>query len=45
MGYAHTENYSRLEQRDINAVIPPQTSNVNPKSIPIIVSNMIPETK
>ena len=35
MAYAHTENYSRLEQRNIEAVIPVQPSNVNPKSIPI----------
>ncbi len=35
MAYAHTENYSRLEQRDIEAVIPVQTSHANPKSIPI----------
>lgn len=35
MAYAHTDNYSQLEQRDIEAVIPPQTSHVNPKSIPI----------
>ena len=35
MAYAHTENYSQLEQRNIEAVIPVQTSNVNPKSIPI----------
>jgi hypothetical protein len=35
MAYAHTENYSRLEQRDTEAVIPVQTSHVNPKNIPI----------
>lgn len=35
MAYAHTENYSQLEQRDIEAVIPVQTSHVNPKNIPI----------
>jgi transposase len=35
MAYAHTENYSRLEQRNTEAVIPVQTSHVNPKSIPI----------
>jgi transposase len=35
MAYAHTENYSQLEQRDTEAVIPVQTSHVNPKNIPI----------
>jgi transposase len=35
MAYSHTENYSQLEQRDTEAVIPVQTSHVNPKNIPI----------
>lgn len=35
IGYAHGENYSRLEEHQIEAVIPPQTSHVNPKNIPI----------
>ena len=35
MAYSHTENYSQLEQRDTEAVIPVQTSHANPKSIPI----------
>jgi transposase len=35
MAYAHTENYSQLEQRNIEAVIPVQTSHINPKNIPI----------
>jgi hypothetical protein len=35
MGYAHTENYSQLEQRGTEAVIPVQTSHTNPKNIPI----------
>jgi transposase len=35
MAYSHTENYSQLEQRDIEAVIPVQTSHANPKNIPI----------
>jgi len=35
MAYAHTENYSQLEQRRIEAIIPVQTSHTNPKHIPI----------
>jgi len=35
MGYAHTENYSQLEKRNIEAVIPVQTSHSNPRNIPI----------
>lgn len=34
MAYAHTDNYSRLEQRDIEAVIPPQKI-AKSKNIPI----------
>jgi transposase len=35
MAYAHTENYSQLEQRKTEAIIPVQTSHTNPKNIPI----------
>jgi transposase len=35
MGYAHSENYSRLEQRHTEAVIPPQTSSVTSTCLPI----------
>jgi len=35
MGYAHTENYSQLEKRNTEAVIPVQKSHSNPKNIPI----------
>lgn len=35
MGYAHTENYSRLEQRRTEAVIPPQTPSVKSACFPI----------
>ncbi len=35
MGYAHTENYSQLEKRNTEAVIPVQTPHANPKNIPI----------
>ena len=35
MGYAHSENYSRLEQRQTEAVIPPQTSSVTSACLPI----------
>lgn len=35
MAYAHTENYSQLEQRNTEAVIPVQTSHTKPKNIPI----------
>jgi transposase len=35
MAYAHTENYSQLEQREIEAIIPVQTLHTKSKSIPI----------
>jgi transposase len=35
MAYAHTENYSQLEQRKTEAVIPVQTISTKSKSIPI----------
>ena len=35
MAYAHTENYSQLEQRKTEAIIPVQTSHTSPKNIPI----------
>jgi len=35
MGYAHSENYSRLEQRRTEAVIPPQTLPVKLTCLPI----------
>lgn len=35
MAYAHTENYSQLEQRGTEAIIPVQTSHTKPKHIPI----------
>jgi hypothetical protein len=35
MAYAHTENYSRLEERQTKAVIPVQTLHTKPKNIPI----------
>jgi len=35
MAYAHSENYSQLEQRQIEAIIPVQTSHTHPKTIPI----------
>lgn len=35
MGYAHTENYSQLEERNIKAIIPVQKSHGKPKNIPI----------
>jgi len=35
MAYAHTENYSRLEQRQTEAVIPIQTLPTKSRSIPI----------
>jgi len=35
MAYAHTENYSQLEQRKTEAIIPVQPSHTKPKSIPI----------
>jgi transposase len=35
MGYAHTENYSELEKRNTEAVIPVQNPHVNPRNIPI----------
>jgi len=33
--YAHSKNYLALENRQIDAVIPPQTESRNPKRIPI----------
>ena len=35
MAYAHTDNYSQLEQRKTEAIIPVQTSRTSPKNIPI----------
>ena len=35
MAYAHSQNYSQLEQRNIEAVIPIQTCHANPKNVPI----------
>ncbi|MCJ7778734.1 MAG: transposase [Sedimentisphaerales bacterium] len=35
MAYAHSDNYSQLEQHGTEAVIPPQTSHVNARSVPI----------
>jgi transposase len=35
MAYAHSKNYSRLEHRQIEAIIPVQTSHTSPKNIPI----------
>jgi transposase len=34
-GYAHPVNYEQLEQRQVNAIIPPQKENEHPKKIPI----------
>jgi transposase len=34
-GYAHPSNYAHLEQRNIQAVIPPQTEVKHPQRIPI----------
>ena len=33
--YAHSRNYMEAENRDIDAVIPPQSENKNPKRIPV----------
>ena len=33
-GYAHSVNYAELEDRQIDAVIPPQRENTSPKRIP-----------
>jgi len=35
MAYAHTENYSQLEHRKTEAIIPVQKSRTKPKNIPI----------
>ena len=35
MAYAHTENYSQLERRGTEAIIPVQTSHTKPRNIPI----------
>ncbi len=34
-GYAHGKNYEHLEERNIDAIIPPQKENNNPKRLPI----------
>lgn len=34
-GYAHSANYCELEDRQIDAVIPPQRENTRPKHIPV----------
>jgi transposase len=34
-GYAHGKNYQHLEEKNIDAIIPPQKQNNNPKCIPI----------
>jgi len=34
-GYAHGENYQHLEEKNIDAIIPPQKENNNPKRLPI----------
>lgn len=34
-GYAHSANYAELEDREIDAVIPPQRQNTRPKHIPV----------
>jgi IS5 family transposase len=34
-GYAHSTNYAQLEDRDIDAVIPPQTETRRPRNIPV----------
>ena len=34
-GYAHGKNYEHLEDKNIDAVIPPQKENNNPKCLPI----------
>jgi len=33
-GYAHSANYAELEDRKIDAVIPPQSKNTKPERIP-----------
>jgi len=33
-GYAHGKNYQRLEEKNIDAIIPPQTEHSKPKHIP-----------
>ncbi len=34
-GYAHGKNYEHLEKKNIDAIIPPQKENNNPKCLPI----------
>jgi transposase len=34
-GYAHGKNYAHLEEKGIDAIIPPQKENNNPKHLPI----------
>jgi len=34
-GYAHGKNYEHLEEKNIDAIIPPQKENNNPKRLPI----------
>ena len=34
-GYAHGKNYQYLEEKNIDAIIPPQKENNNPKHLPI----------
>jgi len=34
-GYAHGKNYEHLEKKNIDAIIPPQKENNNPKHLPI----------
>jgi len=34
-GYAHGKNYEHLEEKGIDAIIPPQKQNNNPKCLPI----------
>lgn len=34
-GYAHGKNYAHLEKKNIDAIIPPQKENNNPKRLPI----------
>lgn len=34
-GYAHGKNYEHLEKKNIDAIIPPQKENNNPKRLPI----------
>lgn len=34
-GYAHGTNYEQLEQRKVDAIIPPQPEKLHPKNVPI----------